>query len=74
MVGRVVLDENRASIERAEVPRTAVRPFDSDRLHEKLEFLVASALGDRARALLGLQSGYWSFVEASDSGGRRGAA
>lgn len=68
MVGRVVFDENGASIERAEIPRAAVRPFDSERLHEKVEFLVASVVGDRARALLALQSGFWSFVETPGPG------
>ena len=74
MVGRVVLDESRASIERAEISPAAVRPFASDRLHEKLEFLVTSVVGDRARALLALQSGFWSFVEKPGSDDRRGAA
>ena len=63
MVGRVVFDENRASIERAEISPAAVRPFDSARLHDKLDFLVTSVVGDRVRALLELQSGFWSFAE-----------
>lgn len=74
MVGRVVFDENRASIERAEISPAAVRPFDSERLHGKLEFLVTSVVGDRVRALLALQSGFWSFVETSDRDSRRGDA
>ena len=56
------------SIERVEVPRAAVRPFDSERLHEKLEFLVNSMVRDRARSLLALQSAFWSFVDAQDVG------
>jgi hypothetical protein len=69
VVGRVTfVDQNRASIEHVEVPRAAVRPFDSERLHEKLEFLVSSMVGDRARALLALQSAFWSFVDTQDVG------
>ncbi len=74
MIGRVVVGEGQTSIERAEVPPAAVRPFDSDRLHAKLEFLVTAMVGDRARALLALQSGFWSFVEKPDRDSRRGAA
>lgn len=63
VVGRVVCEQNRASIEPIEVASSAVSPFDSRRLHEKLEFLVTSVVGDCAQALLALQSGFWSFVE-----------
>lgn len=76
IVGRVICDQNRASIERAEVPPGSVKPFDSNRLHEKLEFLVTSLAGDPFRGLLALRSGFWSFVEvpsadaALDRGGR----
>jgi len=66
IVGRVRCDPSGASIERADVPPDAVKPFDSRRLLEKLEFLVASVVGDRARALLELQSGFWSFVELAE--------
>jgi hypothetical protein len=70
VVGRVIfVDQSRVSIERVEVPRAAVRPFDSERLHEKLDFLVNSMVGDRARALLALQSVFWSFVDTQDTGG-----
>jgi hypothetical protein len=67
LVGRVICDGSRATIERVDVSAAAVRPFDSARLHEKLEFLVMSMVGDPARGLLELASGYWSFVETSDS-------
>ena len=67
IVGRVRCDGGGVSIERADVPSDAVKPFDSSRLHEKLEFLVDSVVGDRARALLELQSGFWSFVDLPPS-------
>lgn len=63
IVGRVRCDQSRVSIEPAPIRPQTVKPFDSDRLHEKLEFLVTSLVGDRARALLELQSGFWSFIE-----------
>ena len=69
VVGRVRCEGSRATIERADVPHAAVRPFDAAKLHEKLEFLVMSVLGDRARGLLELQSGFWSFVETSTRAG-----
>lgn len=65
IVGRVRCDQQRATIEPAEVRAAAVKPFDSTRLHEKLEFLVASVAGDPFRSLLALRSGFWSFVEVS---------
>lgn len=68
MVGRVICDGNRATVERVDVSPGAVKPFDSRRLHEKLEFIVMSVAGDAARGLLQLASGYWSFVETSDAG------
>src|SRR5690349_18542565 len=42
VVGRVLCDGARATIERADVPAAKVRPFDALRLYEKLEFLVMS--------------------------------
>jgi hypothetical protein len=67
VVGRVVCDGARASIERADVAAAKVRPFDAARLYEKLEFLVMSTAGDPARGLLQLRSGFWSFVETPSS-------
>jgi len=67
VVGRVICDGNRATVERVEISSAAVKPFDSTRLHEKLEFLVMSMVGDTARSLLQLPTGYWSFVETSDA-------
>jgi hypothetical protein len=69
VVGRVLCDGARATIERADVPAAKVRPFDALRLYEKLEFLVMSMIGDPARGLLQLRSGFWSFVETSDPAG-----
>jgi len=67
VVGRVICDGTRATVEHVEVSPAAVKPFDSTRLHEKLEFLVMSMAGDPARGLLQLPSSYWSFVETSDA-------
>jgi hypothetical protein len=69
IVGRVRCEGRRTSIERFEISPTAVKPFDSSRLHEKLEFLVMSVVGDPARGLLELRSGFWSFVETSAQAG-----
>jgi hypothetical protein len=69
VVGRVVCDGPRTTIQRIEISPSAVKPFDSSRLHEKLEFLVMSVAGDPARGLLQLRSGFWSFVETSSRGG-----
>ena len=73
VVGRVVCDQRRVTIEEAEIRPSAVKPFDSSRLRDKLEFLVMSVAGDPCQSLLGLRSGFWSFVEISrpdnDSGG-----
>jgi hypothetical protein len=63
VVGRILCDGARATIERVAVAPSAVRPFDAARLHEKLEFIVMSVVGDPARGLLQLRSGFWSFVE-----------
>jgi hypothetical protein len=65
VVGRVLCEGRRASIERVDVAASAVKPFDSARLHEKLEFIVMSVVGDPARGLLELRSGFWSFVETT---------
>jgi hypothetical protein len=73
VVGRVVCDQHRATIEPVEVPPNAVRPFDSARLHEKLEFLVMSVAADPCRSLLELRSGFWSFVEIAMPGNDGGA-
>jgi hypothetical protein len=72
VVGRIICDQNRASIQRAEVPPAAVKPFDSAKLHDKLEFLVTSVAGDPFRGLLALRSGFWSFVELPAPEGRGG--
>jgi hypothetical protein len=70
VVGRVICDGRRARIEPVAVAPSAVKPFDSARLHEKLEFLVMSVVGDPVRGLLQLRSGFWSFVETpARSGG-----
>jgi hypothetical protein len=75
VVGRVVCSQQRATIEPAEIPPNTVRPFDSARLHQKLEFLVMSVAGDPCRSLLALRSGFWSFVEVPSGGdGDLGAA
>jgi hypothetical protein len=63
VVGRVICDGRRARIEPIAVAPSAVKPFDAARLHEKLEFLVMSTVGDPASGLLQLRSGFWSFVE-----------
>ena len=68
VVGRIVCDQQRATIEAAGIPPGAVKPFDSARLHEKLEFLVMSVAGDPCRSLLALRSGFWSFVEIPGPG------
>jgi hypothetical protein len=68
VVGLVICDGSRARIERIDVSPAAVKPFDSTRLHKKLEFIVMTVVGDSARGLLQLASGYWSFVETSDAG------
>jgi hypothetical protein len=65
LVGRVLCDGRRATIERVDVAPAAVKPFDASRLHEKLEFIVMSVVGDPARGLLELRSGFWSFVETA---------
>ena len=62
-MGRILCDDGRATIERVAVAPSAVKPFDARRLHEKLEFIVMSVVGDPARGLLQLRSGFWSFVE-----------
>ena len=41
VVGRVICDGRRARIEPVAVAPSAVKPFDSARLHEKLEFLAS---------------------------------
>jgi len=74
VVGRVVCDQHRATIEPADIAPNAVKPFDSARLHEKLEFLVLSVAGDPCRSLLELRSGFWSFVEISTPRNDSGAA
>jgi hypothetical protein len=61
VVGRVLCDDGKASIERVAVAPDAVRPFDASRLHEKLEFFVLTTTGDRYRGLLSLRSRFWSF-------------
>ena len=69
VVGRVLCDGVRATIERVDVAAAKVRPFDAGRLYQKLEFLVMSMAGDPARGLLQLRSGFWSFVETSAPAG-----
>jgi hypothetical protein len=74
VVGRVVCDQSQTAIEHSDVAPNVVKPFDSERLHTKLEFLVTSVVGDRAQALLALRSRFWSFVETPNPGGHRSAA
>lgn len=62
VVGRVICDQKRATIVRVEVAPRSVKPFDATKLHEKLDFLVMSAVGDPFRTLQELRSGFWSFV------------
>jgi hypothetical protein len=62
VVGRVICEGERASIERTDVAPHAVKPFDASHLHEKLEFIVMTAVGDPYRGLQELRSGFWSFV------------
>jgi hypothetical protein len=69
VVGRVLCDGARATIERVAVPAAKVRPFEAPRLYAKLEFLVMTVIGDPARGLLELRSGFWSFVETSAPAG-----
>jgi hypothetical protein len=64
IVGMVVCDQHGATVESAAFRANSVKPFDSTRLLQKLEFLVASAIGDPFRSLSSLRSEYWSFVEA----------
>jgi hypothetical protein len=71
VVGRVRCGDRGAQIEPAIIPVHAVRPFDASSLHQKLEFLVMSAVRDPARELLALRSGFWSFVEVEASGAGR---
>jgi hypothetical protein len=72
VVGRVRCSDRDTQIEPAPIPAQAVKPFDASRLHQKLEFIVMSAVGDPVRELLSLRSGFWSFVEVEPSGeGRR---
>ncbi len=70
VVGHVVCDERGVRIEPASIPASATKPFDSGRLHDKLEFLVLSAANFPCRSLLTFQSGYWSFVELSEDSER----
>jgi hypothetical protein len=73
VVARVYGDRDRTSVQPAELSADAVHPFRLDRLQEKVEEMVAAVVGDHARSLLGLRSGYWSFVEAPNDGEPRGA-
>jgi hypothetical protein len=68
VVGRILCDGTRASIEPAPLSAAAVAPFDRVMLLDKLEFLVGSAVGDTFHSLSALKSGYWSFVEVPDNG------
>jgi hypothetical protein len=70
VVGHVVCSERGAKIELANIPASSAKPFDSTKLHDKLEFLVMSTAGEPCRSLLSLRSGYWSFVELPGSGER----
>jgi hypothetical protein len=70
VVGHVVCDERGTRIEPASIPPTATKPFDSGRLHEKLQFLLLSVGSNPCRSLLTFRSGYWSFVELPEHGQR----
>jgi hypothetical protein len=65
IVARVVCEGKKPSIEPAEVPARAVRPFDANRLLEKLRFLVTSTGPDPFGELLRLRSDFWSFRDIS---------
>lgn len=60
-VGAVFFEKGRVHVEPLDL-RT-VRPFDSGRLVEKLNFLVESA-GEDPDRLRALRSQFWSFEEA----------
>jgi hypothetical protein len=70
-IGRILCDGERVTIEPVVVPAPAVRPFDANRLHAKLEFLVMSFPRDAYRGLLQLRSEFWSFVELPEGAGPR---
>jgi hypothetical protein len=63
VIGRIVCNGRRASIQPGEIAAPAVKPFDSGGLLRKLHFLVESAVPDPFHELLRLRSDYWSFVE-----------
>ena len=71
IVGRVSCDGRVALVEPLPFQAEAVKPFEPIALFHKLEFLVASAVGDTFQALVTLRSAFWSFVEVEDE--RRGA-
>jgi len=66
VVGRVLCDGRAARVEPARVVPEAVKPFEPPALFSKLQFLVASVVGDPFHELAGLRSGFWSFVEVQD--------
>jgi hypothetical protein len=70
IVGRIICEGARASIEPAEVSPRALKPFDSVRLLEKLRFLLATTADDPFKELPRLRSDFWSFHEVSRSGNR----
>jgi hypothetical protein len=65
VVGRVVCEGRRTTIQPVEIPPRAVRPFDASRLLEKLRFLVTSTGPDPFAELLKLRSDFWSFRDIS---------
>jgi hypothetical protein len=64
-VGRVVCDGKRASIVPFAVHAPMVRPFDSDGLITKLQFLVDSSIPEPYDRLTTLRSDFWSFVDVN---------
>jgi hypothetical protein len=67
VLGRVVCHSDHVTIEHIDVAPRAVRPFDTSRLHDKLEDLVLSAVADPFGALQKLRSGFWSFVAVPET-------
>jgi hypothetical protein len=63
-----------AKIEALPVRPEAITPFDPSALHDKLEFMVGSAVGEVFHALIRIRSGFWTFVDVSDRRNRTGTA
>jgi hypothetical protein len=74
VIGRVFCDQRPITIERIAIAPGTAAPFDPPRLYDKLEFLVLSVARDPCRELLGLRSGFWSFVQLPSAGDDLGNA